>query len=247
MTTDEGTARDEVARLCRSLSDQGSFGWHDLERDGPSDRCIAQRGKSVDGRQRQPHGADVTCDPRMAKATCAEWHCIPPAKPIQNGLGESLKGRFREKCLNEHLFPSLSAARCSPPHRGLARRLHPRSTAHQPGRPSTRTSLRPGPDRTQLGRPEQAARQPSAVACGEDRFDSKSGDSEGRRAPSGCGAAKRKRPPLMVTGRHGQPGKACQVPRHRSSRRAAPCAGQAISISIRGANCWPPWRSASAG
>jgi putative transposase len=38
------------------------------------------------------------------------WH-IAPGKPIQNGFDESLIGRLRNECLNEHLFSSLPAAR----------------------------------------------------------------------------------------------------------------------------------------
>lgn len=40
-----------------------------------------------------------------------EWHYIAPGKPTQNGFVESLNGRFRDECLNEHLFRGLSAAR----------------------------------------------------------------------------------------------------------------------------------------
>jgi putative transposase len=39
------------------------------------------------------------------------WHYIAPGKPQQNGFVESFNGRFREECLNEHLFSSLAAAR----------------------------------------------------------------------------------------------------------------------------------------
>ena len=39
------------------------------------------------------------------------WHYIAPGKPMQNGLVESLIGRLRDECLNEHLFKSLPAAR----------------------------------------------------------------------------------------------------------------------------------------
>ena len=39
------------------------------------------------------------------------WHYIAPGKPQQNGLVESFNGRFRDECLNEHLFSSLAAAR----------------------------------------------------------------------------------------------------------------------------------------
>jgi putative transposase len=40
-----------------------------------------------------------------------EWHYIAPGKPMQNGFVESLNGRFRDECLNEHLFRGLQAAR----------------------------------------------------------------------------------------------------------------------------------------
>ena len=35
------------------------------------------------------------------------WHYIAPGKPQQNGFVESFNGRFRDECLNEHLFGSL--------------------------------------------------------------------------------------------------------------------------------------------
>ena len=43
--------------------------------------------------------------------TGVEWHYIAPGKPQQNGFVESFDGRLRDECLNEHLFPSLAAAR----------------------------------------------------------------------------------------------------------------------------------------
>ena len=39
------------------------------------------------------------------------WHYIAPGKPQQNGFVESFNGRFRDECLNEHLFRSLVSAR----------------------------------------------------------------------------------------------------------------------------------------
>ena len=39
------------------------------------------------------------------------WHYVAPGKPQQNGFVESFNGRFRDECLNEHLFSSLAAAR----------------------------------------------------------------------------------------------------------------------------------------
>jgi len=39
------------------------------------------------------------------------WHYIAPGKPQQNGFVESFNGRFRDECLNEHLFANLPMAR----------------------------------------------------------------------------------------------------------------------------------------
>ena len=40
-----------------------------------------------------------------------EWHYITPGKPRENGFTESLNGRIRDECLNEHMFESLAHAR----------------------------------------------------------------------------------------------------------------------------------------
>lgn len=40
-----------------------------------------------------------------------EWHYITPGKPRENGFTESLNGRIRDECLNEHVFESLAYAR----------------------------------------------------------------------------------------------------------------------------------------
>ena len=39
------------------------------------------------------------------------WHYIAPGKPQQNGFVESFNGRFRDECLNEHLFRNYAEAR----------------------------------------------------------------------------------------------------------------------------------------
>ncbi|GEP01907.1 hypothetical protein GCM10007887_42570 [Methylobacterium haplocladii] len=40
-----------------------------------------------------------------------EWHDIAPGRRQQNGHVESLQGRLRDQCLNEHRFRSLPEAR----------------------------------------------------------------------------------------------------------------------------------------
>lgn len=40
-----------------------------------------------------------------------EWHYIQPGKPQQNGFVESFNGNFRDECLNETLFSTLSEAK----------------------------------------------------------------------------------------------------------------------------------------
>jgi putative transposase len=39
------------------------------------------------------------------------WHYIRPGKPTENGFTESLNGKLRDECLNEHWFESLPEAR----------------------------------------------------------------------------------------------------------------------------------------
>jgi putative transposase len=48
---------------------------------------------------------------RWAEERGVEWHYIAPGKPQQNAFVESFNGRFRDECLNEHVFASLAEAR----------------------------------------------------------------------------------------------------------------------------------------
>ena len=59
------------------------------------------------------NGTELTSHAVLAwcQDTGVEWHYIAPCKPQQNGLVESFNSRLRDKCLNEHLFPSLAATR----------------------------------------------------------------------------------------------------------------------------------------
>ena len=45
--------------------------------------------------------------------TSVEWHYIVPGKPMQNGFVESFNGSFRDECLNETLFSSLTQTRAA--------------------------------------------------------------------------------------------------------------------------------------
>jgi putative transposase len=40
-----------------------------------------------------------------------DWHYITPGRPQQNGYTESLNGKLRDECLNEHWFTTLHEAR----------------------------------------------------------------------------------------------------------------------------------------
>jgi len=48
---------------------------------------------------------------KWCQETRVEWHYIAPGKPMQNGFVESFNGSFRDECLNETLFSSLTEAR----------------------------------------------------------------------------------------------------------------------------------------
>ena len=46
-----------------------------------------------------------------SRRTSFDWRYIAPGKPTQNAFAESFQGRMRDKCLNEHLFFSMTHAR----------------------------------------------------------------------------------------------------------------------------------------
>lgn len=50
---------------------------------------------------------------KWCQETKVEWHYIAPGKPMQNGFVESFNGSFRDECLNETLFLSLTQARAA--------------------------------------------------------------------------------------------------------------------------------------
>lgn len=48
---------------------------------------------------------------KWSSAQDIDWHYITAGKPSENGFTESLNGKIRDECLNEHLFTSLHEAR----------------------------------------------------------------------------------------------------------------------------------------
>jgi len=62
---------------------------------------------------RTDQGPEFTCHAldKWAFEHGAELRLIQPSKPTQNGFMESFKGRFRDECLNEHLFSDIFHAR----------------------------------------------------------------------------------------------------------------------------------------
>ena len=62
---------------------------------------------------RRCYGTELTSTAilRWCQATGVEWHYIAPGKPTQNAFVESFNGRFRDECLNDTLFSTLTEAR----------------------------------------------------------------------------------------------------------------------------------------
>ena len=75
------------------------------------DAIIAAAWQADDRRLGQRHRADQHGDPQWCQETGVEWHYIAPGKPMQNAFVESFNGSFRDECLNETLFSSLTEAR----------------------------------------------------------------------------------------------------------------------------------------
>ena len=72
------------------------------------------------------------------------WHDIAPGKPQQNGFVESFNDRFRDECLNEHLFSSLAVPGRSSKHGGSITTAYARTRAWTGSR---QQPLQPAPSR----------------------------------------------------------------------------------------------------
>ena len=100
---------DDYSRECLALVADTSLSGLRLARE--LDVIIRQRGKprtivSDNGTEMTSMAVLEWC-----QKTGVEWHYIAPGKPQQNGFIESFNGSFRDECLNETLFSSLSQAR----------------------------------------------------------------------------------------------------------------------------------------
>jgi len=100
---------DDYSRECLALVADTSLSGLRLTRE--LDAVMKQRG--------QPrtivsdNGTEMTSMAvlKWCQDTGVDWHYIAPGKPQQNGFIESFNGSFRDECLNETLFSSLSQAR----------------------------------------------------------------------------------------------------------------------------------------
>lgn len=100
---------DDCTRECSALAVDTSLSGQSVARE--LDRIITSRGKPlmiVSNNAIEPTSHAVL---HWQEEHAVEWHDILPDKPQQNGFVESLNGRVRDECLNEHLFRSPPAAR----------------------------------------------------------------------------------------------------------------------------------------
>ncbi len=100
---------DDFTRECLALVVDTSIGGRRVARE--LDALIARRGKTL--MIVSDNGTELTSHAilRWREDNAVEWRYIAPGKPTQNAFVESLNGRFRDECLNEHMFRNLPAAR----------------------------------------------------------------------------------------------------------------------------------------
>lgn len=100
---------DDFTRECLALVVDTSLSGIRVARE--LDRLVGERGQPL--MIVSDNGTELTARAilQWQEDHAVEWHYIAPGKPMQNGFVESLNGRFRDECLNEHLFRGLPAAR----------------------------------------------------------------------------------------------------------------------------------------
>lgn len=100
---------DDYSRECLALVADTSLSGHRVTRE--LDALIRLRGKPMI--VVSDNGSELTSMAvlKWCQETGVGWHYIQPGKPMQNGFVESFNGSFRDECLNETLFSSLTEAR----------------------------------------------------------------------------------------------------------------------------------------
>lgn len=100
---------DDYSRECLALVADTSLSGLRVTRE--LDGLIKRRGKPTT--IVSDNGTELTSTAvlKWCQETGVEWHYIQPGKPMQNGFVESFNGSFRDECLNETLFSSLTDAR----------------------------------------------------------------------------------------------------------------------------------------
>lgn len=100
---------DQCSRECLTLLADTSIGGVRVVRE--LDTLVARYGKPLC--IVSDNGTEFTSRTALlwAQQNRIEWHYITPGKPRENGFTESLNGRIRDECLNEHVFESLAHAR----------------------------------------------------------------------------------------------------------------------------------------
>lgn len=100
---------DDYSRECLALVADTSLSGGRVARE--LDILIAKRGKPKT--IVSDNGTEFTSMAilKWCQDTNVGWHYIAPGKPMQNGFVESFNGSFRDECLNETLFSSLTEAR----------------------------------------------------------------------------------------------------------------------------------------
>lgn len=100
---------DQYSRQCLGLVADTSISGARVARE--LDRLIEAHGKPV--MIVSDNGTELTSKAilQWAADKGIQWHYITPGKPSENGFTESLNGKIRDECLNEHLFRSINHAR----------------------------------------------------------------------------------------------------------------------------------------
>jgi putative transposase len=100
---------DQYSRQCLDLVADTSISGKRVARE--LDKLVERHGKPET--VVSDNGTELTSKAilKWAADNKVAWHYITPGRPSENGFTESLNGKIRDECLNEHLFRSLSHVR----------------------------------------------------------------------------------------------------------------------------------------